>query len=402
MRAHEDDRRIAKKVLELKLARKEEIQDAGRILVVRADVGEPTSLDQILFEREVLSAGQVGKLQRALQLRTAHCPGCQARLNLWKEKPGAQVRCPSCKKAKVPVPGADREDPFKVAAARESARVPAKDSSGLVTLGLMGTLGVGGLLVDTAVESRGSHLMIPAAACAVGYGVLGPLLGGRLRWPTTAAIGVALYTGLVVASALGNGPGAPALVTLGRDAHQVLAPLVLFHLLLVLLASQAVLVRTRPILVLLGALPAVWGLLFFAWRSAPGADPAVWLAGPVGPLDRVPWYLHPGAVTLLGLFPLVGAAFLLAGLHGLIRGQPALLLRRVSVAASLLLLTGFGLAIGTARGRIPQPELEREVQTALAGRLAPFWTEAGPAPRGSTAAALSPAVAATPSAPSRR
>ena len=388
MAVHPDDRRIAKKVVELKLLSREKVQEAGRILAVRGDVGEPTSLDQVLFERELLSPTEVLKLQRALALRCAYCPGCQARLNVWKEKPGASVRCPECRKAKVAVPGGDREDPFKAASAHPPAGSAARDGGGLTTLGVLGTFLAGALLVDTAVESRATHMALPAAVCAGSYALLAPLLGSRLRWPTTAALGVTLFTGLAVACGLGNAPGARALVTFGHDAHLALAPLVLFHLLLLLVAGQHLLIRARPLLLLVGVLPLVWGLLFFAWRSVPGTDPAVWLSGP-GPLARLPWYAHPGAVTLLFVFPLGALLFLLAGLKGLFARQPLLLLRRASLAASLLLLGGFGLAIGAASQRIPEPALQRQVDTRLAGRVAPFWTQGDPRPaKGSVAAAL--------------
>lgn len=388
MAVHPDDRRIAKKVLELRLVGRERVQEAGRILLLRQDRGEATSLDEVLFERQLLSAREVLDLQRALALRAAHCP-CGARLNVWAQRPGARVACADCR-APVQVPGADREDPFALSAARPQAPAP-RDGAGLTAIGVCATLGLGAALVDTAVESRATHMGLAAGVCAGAYTLLVPLLSHRLRWPTMAGLGLALFSGLLVACGLGNAPGARALVTCGLDAHLLLAPLVLVHLLLLLLAGQSLLTRARPTLMLGAVLPLVWGLVFFTWRSVPGTDAGAWLRGP-GALDALPWYAHPGAVTLLLAFPLGAGAFLLTGLQALRRGAPHRLLRHGALAASLLLLSGFGLTVGAASGRIPEPRLRRAVEAHLAARLAPCWrTPVRAAPtRGTVAAAIQP------------
>lgn len=396
---HADDKRFAKKVVELNLAGKAKVQETARIIALRADLGEVTSLEHLLFEKNILSAGEVYKAQKALKLRTVFCPGCQTRLNLFKEKPGSAAKCSKCK-GKVPVPGADKHDPWKTGAAsaksaktsgRASARMAAADSSGGSALGLIASLGFVALLADAALESRGTHMLLPASASAAGFGVTAALLGRKLGALTTSALGLATVTGLSVAYAIGNAPGSRGLLALGHDAHQALAPLVALHVMLLLVAGHGLLVRARAALLLL-LLPLVYGLVFFTWRSVPGTDPSMWLQG--GPfMDRVPWFAHPGAVTLLLALPLGALLFLGAGLRSLFGGSPALFLRRAALAASLLFLTGFGLTVGAASGRIPHADLEQQVQTTLAGRIAPYWKQ--PAPPKPAKASL--AVALTPS-----
>ena len=85
---------------------------------------EMCSLEQVMFERDLLSAAKVVKVQKALSLRSVFCGGCQTRLNLFKDKPGSKVKCPNCKN-KVPVPGGDPKDPFAVGA--NALHVPIRD-----------------------------------------------------------------------------------------------------------------------------------------------------------------------------------------------------------------------------------------------------------------------------------
>lgn len=381
-KVHPDDKRVAQKVVELKLARRAAVEEALRILAVRHDVGEASSLEQVLFERDVLDARRLDRVQQASKVRTVFCPSCEQRLNLFETKPGSKAKCTTCK-TKVLVPDAP-EAPSE--SAREPARAtPEPEPRGLTLVGLAGTLGAFALLVDAALESRGGPLALPAAVCAGAFGLGAGALRKQLRPLTLAAIGLVLVTGLLVAATLGHAPGSGVLRVAGFDAHRALPALVLLHVVVALFAAHELFMRARSALPLLGLLPVLWGMVFFTWRAF-SADPGVWLAGGPSVLDRVPWFLHPGALTLLLVFPAAALLFLGGGVVGLVRGQPALLLRRVGVGASFALLAAFGLAVGAARGELRHPELERRVQTALAGRLAPTWTKAE-----SVAVALTPA-----------
>jgi hypothetical protein len=388
--SNSEDRRIGKLAVELGFTEKQHVDESLRILRLRADIGQPLTMDRLLFERQLLDAGEIYEVQARAGLRPVICPACPARFNTFLNKPGSTTSCPRCGH-RIGVGGFDPQDPFKLRD-RTSARLAALPKRREVGVGLVGVLAMGALLGKTVHESWGNHMGLYALATTGAFVLLTILLTRRMRFLGATSLGLAMFTGLVVGSVLGNPPGAPALRVFGESAHQLVPPLILLHLALVLVLGGAALAkrgRTLPLFALL--ITGLYGLSFFVWRILPGSDPSHYLSGGPSLLPQsLPWFLHPGAVTLLLLFPLAALAFLFTGAWRL---QPNRLFRHTGIAVGLAMLTGLGLAVGTARGEIPVAQLETEVQHALAGRLAPYWTERDEAPQpparvATTAAAL--------------
>jgi hypothetical protein len=221
------------------------------------------------------------------------------------------------------------------------------------------------------------------ATLAVVVAVLVLLRRGALL--EAGALGLLGTTGFVVAAASLTAPGAIAFAP-GVTLHALLAPLVVLHVAAVFILALPMLKCAESSFLFLGLLaPLSYGLLFFLSRCVPGADPATFVVGPKA-LANVPWFLHPGIVTLLGLFPLAAAALMVHGLIRRLRHGKSGLLRRAAFATSLLALATLGFGLAAARERLPNPELCRQVGGLLDARC-DDWLQKPRAAKGSVGAA---------------
>jgi hypothetical protein len=383
------DQLIAEHVRERGLVDPHDLEESLRILDVRADIGEASSLDALLFERGLLDADEVRTLQKRLSQRSVFCPECATRHELYERKPGKRVRCSECR-LKFTVPGQDEHDPF--ALLERGPRPELEQGLFAKLLSLLVLVGVGACFVLATLGSWGSAF----GYAALGGGVLcvcgaAPLVK-RQRFLAAAGGGLALFTALVVFSAASTSPGEPGLSLLGVGAHRLVPALVIVHLLLL---SGLALPFLREVessaLYLALCVPLCYGGLFFASRCFPGVEVTALLSDPSGALSVLPWYLHPGVVTLLVVFPLAGLVVVGAGVVRIARREPGTLLRHGGLVLGLALLAAFGLTVGTLRGEIPLGEARRSsLEQALGGRQA-AWLERAETPRGSTAAAVTSA-----------
>jgi hypothetical protein len=371
-------RRIGKLAVKAGLVSAKEVNEAGRILAIRADIGEACGLDQILFERKMITAEDVSTLQSTLQLKVVHCPECQLETNQFGRKAGSTRKCPKCK-ARIVVPGVDTTAPYSTVSKREHRQQqrPAETpvSTSAQALGLCATLVAGSALGGAAWTAWGTGLQWGALAAAGGFTVAALVLLRAKRFREAGALGLLITTCLVVVASAVSPRGVASLAP-GLEVQALLAPLVLVHvgalLALVLPALRRI---NNPWLFLGLFVPLSYALLFFGSRCIPGADVATFVSGPAA-LDRLPWYLHPGLVTLLGVFPAAAVALLLSGLYRRVRhGHPGVL-RQGALALSLLLLSTFGLSLACMRGTLPSPDLCARVGRAVGAQCDPWMAGA--------------------------
>ena len=360
---------------------REGARDAMRTVKVLSEAGETTTLSRVLFEQDMLSAKQVRQLQDKLEQREALCE-CGSRVETYTRKPGSKARCPSCK-AKVTVPGTDPKDPFHVPAA--AANAPSQSGAQLA-LGVVGLVAVGAVLAQGAHESWGSHMGLGAVVTSSVAGALALVV--TLRGSALGGAGILLATlsGLVVAAAAGNPVSEPAYSAFGLSAHAALPGLIALHLVLAWWVLKASVFPQGPegVMAFVGLFSAP-PLAFFVYRCLPGTDPTHYFTGP-SVLAKVPWFAQPGAIALLYLFPLTACVLGGVALVRSLRKRSGGLLTHAGFAASLALLSGFGLAVGTVGDQLPTAGNPR-LEPLLAARLDPQWKTHEPA-RASTAAAV--------------
>lgn len=383
------NREIGKLAVKLELIDVEQAQEGLRILEVRQDIGEPGALDQILYERGYLSADDVYELQCRLKQRLVFCPDCDARHDVFQRRPGSKFKCTQCR-TRFRIPGEDRDAPFEVPA--PEGRPELEQGLGAHSLGLLGIAALGALFAAAALQAWGNELRWPVLGTAAAFLAVTAYLGRQKQLLAAAGAGLALFTGLVLAVAIGNQPGFQFLSDFGTgisiDAHRLVGPLVVFHLVVLALMVKSFLGRLdSPWLFLVILIPLCYGFLFFVSRCIPGTGVTHVVSGP-GVLTRVPWFLHPGVLTLLLVFPLAALVLAGGGLRRLVKQEAGTLLRDGGLIASLLLLTAFGLAVGSLSEVIPQPALRTKVDGALAGRTASWAGPAEKQPVATTAVAI--------------
>lgn len=382
-------RRMGKKAVALGLCRPSEVNEAYRVVRLRADVGEYVALDQALFALGRIDADGVWRLREALRSAPLPCPACGAVHEVYGKKPGRTLSCACGERLRVP--GNDRSQPFRYVSARErraarrAERRPPSVAEDL--LGAAGLLGLGAFFALAAAGCWEGGFRGPTAGGALAFALLCLFGARRGRFLTAAALGLLLASGLVLGAAVLTPTG--SVRAFGVSAQDALGPLALVHAALLALSARGWLRRVRsPWAFLAAVLPLGASLLFFASRALPGTDPGTFVAGPAA-LARLPWFAHPGLLNLLGLFPVAALALFGSGLARHLRsGEPVLLLRS-AFALSLCLLSAFGFSLACLRGRLPAPGLRASVERTLAGRTAPWlWAERSPpAPSGSVAAA---------------
>ncbi len=372
--SHKTSRRIGKLAVKAGLVSAKEVNEAGRILAMRADIGEACGLDQVLFERKMISAEDVLTLQSTLELKVVHCPECQVETNQFGRKPGSTRKCPKCK-ARIVVPGVDTTAPYSTVSRRELKQQQRPEAAPVSlsshALGLLSTLGTGCALGGAAWSAWGTNLQAGALVAAAVFLVAVIVLFKGKRFLEAGALGLLITTCLVVVASAVSPRGTTSLAS-GLEVQALLAPLVLLHVGALLALSLPALRRINSPWLFLGLfVPLSYALLFFGSRCIPGADVATFVTGPAA-LDRLPWYLHPGLVTLLGMFPVAAVALLGSALIRRLRHGHAGLLRQGALALSLLLLSTFGLGLACMRGTLPSPELCAKVDRALGDRCDPW------------------------------
>jgi len=349
---------------------REAARDAMRTVKVLRENGETTTLSRVLFEQDLLTARQVRSLQTKLGQREALCE-CGSRIETHGKKPGSKARCPDCK-ARVDVPGSDLDDPFRTIEVDRSTQ----QSGGQLAVGLVTSLALAGVLGAAARESYGGHMGFGAAVTSGVAGALALLCVARGAALGAAGVLLAAISGLSVAAVLGNPAGAPAYTAFGVSAHMAMPGLIALHLVVACVVLRQSLFAKGPDGVMAWTvLVSLYPLAFFGYRCLPSTDPSHYFTGP-SVLAKVPWMAQPGSVALLYLFPLMALMLGGAGLIRSLRGRKGGILTHAGFAASLLILSGFGLALGTSTGQLPT-QGNVQLDRLVAERVGPHW---GPPP----------------------
>ncbi len=373
------DRQLGQLAVKLGLVSVAQVNECLRIQAAQEEVGETTSLDRVLFDQGLLSGPNVYQIQSQLRLRIAFCPHCDTKYNLFSAKPGSVVQCKKCG-GRIPVPGHDAANPFLAPAVaggapRQGAVVeakraraagasnaagepapagkPAKSGAATFVIAALLWVGVGALLVESTVSAYRSDslLKLPSAVAAGAFLLVSIPVRRGGQFFTAAGLGLAGYTGLVAWTALTQKPGSGVYTTFGLDACRLLTPLILVYIGLVFAAGAAFLRVTPTWLAWIPFPPAIYGFMFFVLRLFPVVGEREYLYGPEF-LKSMPWFAHPGVVTLVFFFPLAAAVLLVASLLRAVFGRPRTLFRSLGVILGLLVLSAFGIAIGRTRGEI--------------------------------------------------